>query len=81
MLTSKFPTLTVAKIRYKISGKGYLGKMKLLSINDTMYELELLGLSKDERTVKEVCRSIGVEDGYQIHLTGGRLWEQAHAYA
>lgn len=36
---SKFPTLTVAKIRYKISGKGYLGKMKLLSINDTMYEL------------------------------------------
>lgn len=36
---SKFPTLTVSKIRYKVSGKGYLGKVKLLSINDTMYEL------------------------------------------
>ena len=36
---SKFPTLTVAKVRYRVSGKGYLGKIKLLSNNDTMYEL------------------------------------------
>ena len=36
---SKFPTLTVAKVRYQVSGKGYLGKIKLLSTNDTMYEL------------------------------------------
>lgn len=36
---SKFPNITVAKAKYKVSGKGYLGKIKLLSVNETMYEL------------------------------------------
>lgn len=36
---SKFPTLTVSKARYHVSGKGYCGKMKLLSNNEELYEL------------------------------------------
>jgi hypothetical protein len=36
---SRFPTITVVKARYKVSGKGYLGKIKLLSVNETVYEL------------------------------------------
>lgn len=37
--TSKFPDLTVYKIRFRVSGKGYGGAVKLLSVNETKYEL------------------------------------------
>jgi hypothetical protein len=36
---SKFPELTIAKVSFRISGKGYNGKLKLLSKNNDMYEL------------------------------------------
>lgn len=37
--TSKFPDLTVYKIRFRVSGKGYGGAVKLLSVNESKYEL------------------------------------------
>ena len=37
--TTKFPDLTVYKIRFRVSGKGYGGSVKLLSVNETKYEL------------------------------------------
>lgn len=36
---SMFPEITVAKVRYKVSGKGYLGKISILSKNEVLYEL------------------------------------------
>jgi hypothetical protein len=36
---SKFPVLTVSKVRYRVSGKGYCGKIKILSSNEELYEL------------------------------------------
>ena len=36
---SKFPTLTVAKVRIKLTGKGYNGRLKLLSKNEVKYEI------------------------------------------
>lgn len=36
---SRFPTITVAKVHIKVSGKGYNGKLKLLSKNEVKYEL------------------------------------------
>lgn len=36
---SLFPTLTVSKVRHRVSGKGYLGKLKILSKNERLYEL------------------------------------------
>lgn len=36
---SAFPELTVHKIRYKVSGKGYGGAAKILCKNDTPFEL------------------------------------------
>lgn len=36
---SALPPLTVSKIRVDVSGKGYSGRLKLLSVNETMYEL------------------------------------------
>ena len=37
--TSQFPDLTITKIRYKISGKGYNGAVKILSTNETDFEI------------------------------------------
>lgn len=37
--TSQFPELTVYKIRYRVSGKGYGGAVRLLSVNESNYEL------------------------------------------
>lgn len=37
--TGKFPELTVYKVRYRVSGKGYGGAIRLLSVNETKYEL------------------------------------------
>lgn len=37
--TSRFPDLTVYKIRFRVSGKGYGGAVKLLSVNEAKYEL------------------------------------------
>lgn len=37
--TSMFPDITVHKVRYKVSGKGYGGSVKLLSMNEVPYEL------------------------------------------
>lgn len=37
--TSKFPDLTVYKVRFRVSGKGYGGAVKLLSVNESKYEL------------------------------------------
>lgn len=36
---SKFPKLTVAKVRVRVSGKGYGGSVKILSMNEEPYEL------------------------------------------
>lgn len=36
---SKFPEITVAKVRYKVSGKGYLGKATILNKDEVLYEL------------------------------------------
>jgi hypothetical protein len=36
---SKFPNITVAKVRYRVSGKGYNGKMKVLSTSTSLYEI------------------------------------------
>ena len=36
---SKFPNLTLSKVRYRVSGKGYCGKIKILSTNEVPYEL------------------------------------------
>lgn len=36
---SKFPDLTVYKVRFRVSGKGYGGAVKLLSVNEYKYEL------------------------------------------
>ena len=36
---SKFPDLTVYKVRFRVSGKGYGGAVKLLSVNEAKYEL------------------------------------------
>lgn len=37
--TSVFPGISTTKVRYKVSGKGYGGSVKILSVNDTPYEL------------------------------------------
>lgn len=37
--TARFPELTVYKIRYRVSGKGYGGAVRLLSVNESNYEL------------------------------------------
>ena len=37
--TSQFPDLTVTKIRYKVSGKGYNAAVKLLSKNEADFEI------------------------------------------
>lgn len=37
--SSQFPDITVHKVRYKVSGKGYGGAVKILSMNDVPYEL------------------------------------------
>lgn len=37
--TSVFPDVTVHKMRYKVSGKGYGGSVKLLSLNEVPFEL------------------------------------------
>lgn len=36
---SKFPDISVAKARFKVSGKGYMGKISILSTNEHLYEL------------------------------------------
>lgn len=36
---SQFPDLSIIKVRTKVSGKGYAGRMKLLSKNQIRYEL------------------------------------------
>ena len=36
---TKFPDITLARVRFKVSGKGYNGKMSLLSTNEEPYEL------------------------------------------
>lgn len=36
---SKFPTITVAKVHIKVSGKGYNARLKLLSKNEVRYEI------------------------------------------
>ena len=36
---SRFPNLTVVKVRFRVSGKGYGGSVKLLSMNEEHYEL------------------------------------------
>lgn len=36
---SSFPKLTVVKVRVEVSGKGYSGRLKLLSTNEKMYEI------------------------------------------
>lgn len=36
---SGFPKLTIVKVRLPISGKGYTGRLKLISKNEAMYEL------------------------------------------
>ena len=35
---SKFPPLSVTKVRFKVSGKGYAPRMKLISFNEKPYE-------------------------------------------
>lgn len=47
--TSMFPEITNYKIRYKVSGKGYGGRMKLLSAN--FYRYELLNVNWVYRTM------------------------------
>lgn len=37
--TSMFPELSVYKVRFKVSGKGYGGRVKILSMNNQPYEL------------------------------------------
>lgn len=37
--TAQFPDITVYKVRYKVSGKGYGGAVKILSKNEVPYEL------------------------------------------
>ncbi len=37
--SSQFPDITVHKVRYKVSGKGYGGGVKLLSMNEVPFEL------------------------------------------
>ena len=37
--TSVFPDITVHKVRYHVSGKGYGGSVKILSLNEVPYEL------------------------------------------
>lgn len=37
--SSVFPDLSVIRVRYRVSGKGYGGSIKLLSLNETPYEL------------------------------------------
>lgn len=36
---AQFENITVAKVRYKVSGKGYNGKIQILSMNEAPYEL------------------------------------------
>jgi len=36
---SAFPPLTVVKVRVDVSGKGYSGRLRLLSTNEKMYEI------------------------------------------
>lgn len=36
---SKLEDVTVVKVRYKVSGKGYNGKIQILSKNESLYEL------------------------------------------
>lgn len=36
---SQFPDVSVVKVRMPVSGKGYAGRLKLISINEAMYEL------------------------------------------
>ena len=37
--TAAFPDITVHKVRYKVSGKGYGGAVKILSKNEIPFEL------------------------------------------
>lgn len=37
--SSQFPELTVVKVRYKVNGKGYSGSVRILSTNETVFEL------------------------------------------
>lgn len=37
--SSQFPDITVHKVRYKVSGKGYGGSVKILSMNEVPFEL------------------------------------------
>lgn len=36
---SKFPTITLAKVRVKVTGKGYGGSVKIISMNEKPFEL------------------------------------------
>ena len=36
---SRFTELTTVKVRFHVSGKGYNGRLRILSINDDMYEI------------------------------------------
>jgi hypothetical protein len=36
---TKFPDITLSKVRFKVSGKGYYGSVSILSTNQTAYEL------------------------------------------
>ena len=37
--TAMFPDITTHKVRYKVSGKGYGGSVKILSKNEVPFEL------------------------------------------
>ena len=47
--TAQFPDLSVSKIRYKVSGKGYNAAVKILSTNET--DFEILDMSWVYRTM------------------------------